>query len=212
MDVSASAVCRRTPPPSPPPRGEVGRLKGVLASLFCVARRSARRAAARAFAASMAAVLPGSGGNWCGAGSTSADVSALVPEWRALPPPQPSPAALRCGGGGRSADISASAVCGRTPPPSPPPRGEGGRAAGDSATAGDAATDRLPPPVGEGWGGVNGCCTDVSWFNGCWARRAALRAAARALAASMAAILPLSGGSWCGAGSTLVDVSTLVPK
>ena len=155
------------------------------ASPFC-ARRAALRAAARAFAASIAAVLASSGGSWCGAGAVSMVVSMLALKSGTLPPPPPSPAA------------GVDAPC----------RGGGG-SAGLSATVGASAIDALPPPAGEGWGGVSGFCSGLSLFGDWLARRAALRAAARAFAASMAAVLASSGGSLCGAGAVSVVVSML---
>ena len=175
-----------SPSPQPLSQGERGcsageaAAVGVSASLFC-ARRAALRAAARAFAASMAAVLASSGGSWCGAGAVSVVVSMLALKAGTLPPPLPSPAALRCGGGGGSAGLS--------------------------ATVGASAMDALPPPAGEGWGGVSGFCSGLSLFGDWLARRAALRAAARAFAASMAAVLASSGEA--GAVSVVVSMLAL---
>ena len=102
----------------------------------------------------------------------SDDVSTSEAGMRALPPPHPSPAALRCGGGGNSDDVSASTkettLLFLLPSPQPSPTGRGGRTAEEAGAVGvwsmvmadgslslfgepkaPSSTERLPPPVGD---------------------------------------------------------------
>ena len=92
-----------------------------------------------------------SAGDWAAVGGSLAvvadDVSTSAEEIRTLPPPQPSPAALRCEGGGRMAgEAGAVGVLSMV------------MAGGSPSLFGEpeapSSTERLPPPVGEGWGGV----------------------------------------------------------